>query len=162
MHQWHLSGIDHRPFEQLFALSDQQLAEIGAVRRIATESPGFPCRISLEDAQVGEELLLLPYQHHPSASPYRATGPIFVRRGSQRRVLGAGELPAYVSSRLISVRAYDAAAFMVDASVCEGTAVAAELDRVFSNAEVVYVHLHNARQGCFSCQVSRAAANAGA
>jgi hypothetical protein len=156
MHPWHLSGIDHRRFERLFDMSDQELGRIGAVRRIATEWPGFPCRVSLEDAQVGEELLLLPYEHHPRASPYRASGPIFVRRGSKRRVLAAGEMPAYVSSRLMSVRAYDAAAFMIDASVCEGTAVAAELDRVFARTDVAYVQLHNARQGCFSCQVERA------
>jgi hypothetical protein len=85
MHRWFLSGIDHTPFEGLFELSDLQLREIGAVRRRATEEFGFPCRISLEDAPIGEELLLLPYEHHPAKSPYRASGPIFVRRGVRRR-----------------------------------------------------------------------------
>ena len=152
---WQLTGIDHQPFERLFDLSDAQLAEHGAVRRIADANAGFPCRISLIDAAAGEELLLLPFEHHPAASPYRASGPIFVRRGAQRRRLAPRDVPPYVTTRLISVRAYDAAAMMVDAAVCEGTAVAQELDRLFGDPAVRYVHLHNARRGCFSCAVTR-------
>ena len=151
-----LLGIDHEPFEPLFLLSDEQLKEQGAVRRIATESPGYPCRISLEDASVGEELLLLPYVHQPAASPYRASGPIFVRRGAKQCRLGAGEVPSYVTSRLMSVRAYDAAHMIIAAGVCEGTLAAREIEKYFSNDQVAYIHLHNAKQGCFSCQVIRA------
>ena len=152
MHHWFLSGIDHAPFEGLFELSDLQLREIGAVRRHATEAFGFPCRISLEDAQIGEELLLLPYEHHPAKSPYRASGPIFVRRGVRRRQLDAGEVPGYVARRLISVRAYDTASLMVASAVCDGNAVADQLDELFADHRVRYVHLHNARAGCYSCQ----------
>ena len=151
-----LLGIDHELFEPLFQLSDEQLKWHGAERRIATERPGYPCRISLEDASVGEELLLLPYLHQPAASPYRASGPIFVRRGAKQRTLAAGEVPSYVTNRLMSVRAYDAAHMMVAASVCEGVLAAQEIERCFSNERVAYIHLHNAKQGCFSCQVVRA------
>jgi len=152
---WQLSGIAQQPFERLFELPDSQLASHGAVRRIADADVGFPCRISLEDARSGEELLLLPFEHHPADSPYRASGPIFVRRGAQERRLAPGDVPPYVTRRLISVRAYDAAAMMVDATVCEGAAVAAELDRLFIDPAIAYVHLHNARRGCFSCTVTR-------
>ena len=155
-HSFQLLGINPEQFEPLFLLSDEQLKEHGAVRRIATEIPGYPCRISLEDASVGEELLLLPYGHQPAPSPYRSSGPIFVRRGARQRWLNVGEIPRYVSSRLMSVRAYDAAHMMVAASVCEGVHVARELEKCFSNDQVDYIHLHNAKQGCFSCQVVRA------
>ena len=127
-HSFKLLGINHGQFEPLFLLSDEQLKEHGAERRIATESFGYPCRISLEDANVGDELLLLPYLHQPAASPYRASGPIFVRRGVKQRRLGVGEVPRYVSSRLMSIRAYDTADMMVAASVCEGMHVAQELE----------------------------------
>ncbi|MBO9579260.1 MAG: DUF1203 domain-containing protein, partial [Microbacteriaceae bacterium] len=60
------------------------------------------------------------YEHQPAHSPYRASGPIFVRRDAQRRVLAPGEVPPYVAERLISLRAYDVAHLMVDAEVCEG------------------------------------------
>ena len=155
-HSFQILGISHEQFEPLFLLSDEQLQEHGAKRRIATESPGYPCRISLEDASVGEELLLLPYGHQTATSHYRASGPIFVRRGARQRRLSVGEIPSYVSSRLMSVRAYDAAHMMVAANVCEGVNVAQELEKCFSNDQVDYIHLHNAKQGCFSCQVVRA------
>ncbi|HRQ65493.1 MAG TPA: DUF1203 domain-containing protein [Xanthomonadaceae bacterium] len=155
-HGFQLVGIDHAPFEALFGLSDEQLKACNAERRIATQSPGFPCRVSLEDACEGEELLLLPYLHQPANSPYRASGPIFVRRGARQRRLAPGEVPTYVTQRLISVRAYDAGHMMVAASVCEGSQVAQEIPTQFRNDEVAYIHLHNAKRGCFSCQVLRA------
>jgi hypothetical protein len=43
-----LIGIDHAPFQALFGLSDEALKEHGAVRRFAQQSPGYPCRVSLE------------------------------------------------------------------------------------------------------------------
>jgi hypothetical protein len=121
---------------------------------LATE--GYPCRVSLEDASIGEELILLPFQHQPADSPYRATGPIFVRRGAQQSQPSVGELPSYITSRLMSVRAYDAAHMMVAASVCEGKATATEIEGHFARDDVAYIHLHNAKQGCFSALVVRA------
>lgn len=67
----------------------------------------------------------------------------------------AGHVPPYVTRRLISVRAYDAQGMMVDAAVCEGLAVQAEIERFFSDSQVAYLQLHNAKRGCFSCQVNR-------
>ena len=156
MHSFRLSGIDHEQFEPLFRLSDNELAEAGAVRRVATAGFGFPCRISLEDAAEGDELLLLRWEHQPAASPYRSSGPIFVRRGARRKVLDPGELPPYVTRRLMSVRAYDADHMMIDAGVCEGALVAADIRRRFEDERVAYIHLHNAARGCFSCRVDRA------
>ena len=156
MPTFQIVGLSHEPFERLFDLTDEQLRAFGAVRRVATESPGFACRVSLEDAVVGEELLLLPYEHLRAASPYRSTGPIFVRRGARQRHLPAGHVPPYVTRRLISVRAYDAQGMMIDAAVCEGGLVAAEIERCFSSGVVAYLQLHNAKQGCFSCQVNPA------
>ena len=151
-----LVGIDHEQFLPLFALSDEELQEHSAKRCFASEAPGYPCRISLEDASVGEELLLLPYLHQPAASPYRASGPIFVRRGAKQRLLAVGEVPRYVTSRLMSVRAYDAAHMMIAATVCEGANAAQEIQQYFGHDNVAYIHLHNAKRGCFSCQVVRA------
>ena len=155
MSHFRLVALAHEPFEPLFGLPAPQLAEIGAMRVRADEKPGYPCRVSLEDAEVGEELLLLPWSHLPGPSPYRSVGPIFVRRGAKSRTLAPGEIPDTVASRLISVRAYDAAHLMVGAAVCEGTEVAAEIERQFRRETVAYIHLHNAKPGCFSCAVRR-------
>ena len=151
-----LVGIGHEQFEPLFQLTDAELTQYGAVRQYASESPGYPCRTSLQDAEIGEELLLLPYMHQPAASPYRASGPVYVRRGAKQRTLPIGEVPSYVTSRLISVRAYDSAHMMVAANVCEGALVAQEIQTFFEDQRVAYIHLHNAKRGCFSCRVNRA------
>ncbi|TDP72660.1 DUF1203 domain-containing protein [Roseateles toxinivorans] len=155
MYSYQLTGLDHRLFEPLFELPDEALARIGAQRRTATEADAYPCRISLEDAALGDELLLLPFEHQPADSPYRASGPIFVRRGVKQRTMVVAEAPSYVGKRLISVRAYDAAHMIVDAAVCEGTQVGTEIERCFANQAVAYIHLHNAKRGCFSCRVDR-------
>ena len=149
-------GLDHQPFAKLFEMSDAELRPLGAVRRFADESPGFPCRVSLEDARVGEELMLLPYLHQPAASPYRASGPVFVRRNAMQASLPEGVVPPYVTRRLVSVRAYDHAHLMVEATVVEGSQTRATLEAFFGSGKVAYIQLHNARQGCFSCQANRA------
>lgn len=156
MPSFQLIGLDPTPFAPLFRLSDEELLAQGALRRFATEAVGFPCRISLEDAAIGDELLLLPYEHHPATSPYRASGPIFVRRGATQKRLDVGEVPPYLSRRLLSVRAYNAEQLMIAASVCDGRAVGAELERVLADSAVAYVHLHNAKPGCFACRADRA------
>ena len=63
-----IRGLEARQFDHLFALSDAELAEHGAVRRIA-DGPR-PCRISLSDATPGDELILVNYEHHAVSSPY--------------------------------------------------------------------------------------------
>ncbi|MEP6763173.1 MAG: DUF1203 domain-containing protein [Gemmatimonadaceae bacterium] len=155
MQSFQLVGLPPNPFESYFNLTDSQLATVGARRVIAQKKPGYPCRISLVDAEPGEELLLLPYRHQAANSPYEASGPIYVRRGATQRIADVGEIPDYVLGRLISVRGYDELDMMIEADVCEGPKVEAEIERQLQNAEVRYIHLHNAKRGCYSCLVQR-------
>lgn len=155
MASFQMVGIPYAPHAPLFLLTDEQLQAQGMARVTATSKPSFPCRVSLEDAEIGEELLLLSYEHQPAQSPYRASGPIYIRRGAEPAVLPVDVLTSYVTTRLISLRAYDAAHHIVSANVYEGHAVAVEIQRQFDDAKVVYMHLHNARRGCFFGQVNR-------
>lgn len=59
-----LVGLHYEAFSPLFHLADEQLSDLNTVRCIADCDVGFPCRISLQDAAKGEELLLLHYVHH--------------------------------------------------------------------------------------------------
>jgi len=157
MQSFQLIGLPAEPFAEYFSLSETELRGRGMQRVVATEQPGFPCRVSLCDAAVGEELLLLSYAHLPESSPYRASGPIFVRRGAEQRMLEPGAVPDYVRLRLMSIRAYDAMHLMIDATVCEGGEAASALQHMFSREDVAYIHLHNAKRGCFSCRARRVA-----
>jgi len=154
--RFRLVSLPYDPFARLFDGSDEHLATINARRVIADSDRGFPCRVGLRDARVGDELLLLPWVHQAVDSPYHASGPIYVARNSAQRVLDVGEVPPAVLSRLISLRAYDRGHMMVHAEVCEGTDVARAIGAVFANEHVDYLHLHHARQGCYSCRVVRA------
>ncbi|SFN55031.1 DUF1203 domain-containing protein [Dokdonella immobilis] len=157
MHSFQLSGLPAQNFSALFELDDAQLAE-RAIQRVTAEAhPGYPCRVGLVDAEVGDELLLLPFEHQSAASPYRASGPIFVSRRTHAQDLAAGRLPPYLTRRLVSVRAYDAADRMVDADVVDGNALAELITRILDNADVAYLHLHAARRGCYLCRVDRVA-----
>lgn len=157
-----LSALPAEPFEPLFELTDAELAARGIRRQVVSSYPGTPCRVSLEDAAVGDTVLLLPHEHQATAgSPYRSAGAIFVRQGVQAARPAVNEVPASVRRRLLSVRAYDAEGMMADADVVEGCAVEETIARFFADPQVAYLHLHNARPGCYSCRVDRARAAPG-
>ncbi|MGH8242871.1 MAG: DUF1203 domain-containing protein [Steroidobacteraceae bacterium] len=153
---YQLRGLEPALFEKLFGLDDAVLAGRG-MRRMRVDKPvGFPCRISLEDAPVGEDVLLLPFTHQDSHSPYRASGPIFVRQGRAQAARIVNELPTYLTLRPLSVRAYDTAVEMVDAEVVDGREAAPLIERYLARADVAYLHVHFARRGCYACRVDRA------
>jgi Protein of unknown function (DUF1203) len=148
-------GLQLAQFEPLFSLDDKKLAEKGARRLIADAKPGFPCRVSLQDAEIGERVLLLPFAHHDVDSPYRASGPIFVGETAKQTELPPGEIPDVLASRVISVRAYNDKGMMVNASVTPGKELKSQIEEFFGDANVSYLHLHNAGAGCYSCRVER-------
>lgn len=153
---YQLRGLEPALFEKLFDLDDAALAGRG-MRKMRVDKPvGFPCRISLEDAPVGEDVLLLPFTHQDSRSPYRASGPIFVRQGRAQAARIVNELPTYLTLRPLSVRAYDTADEMVDAEVVDGREAAPLIERYLARADVAYLHVHFARRGCYACRVERA------
>ncbi len=149
-------GLPLSPFEPLFALDDAALAARGMRRVTADEKPGYPCRVSLQDAEPGERLILLPFEHQGAHSPYRASGPIFVREAAGAPFDDAGIVPPVLRGRLLSLRAYDAAGFMVDAEVVPGDEIEPVIVRLFACDEVSTIHVHNAKRGCYACRIERA------
>ena len=149
-------ALPAEPFEALFAQSDAELQKIGARRVVVVEKPGFPCRVSLVDAEVGETVILTPFVHHDVASPYRASGPIFVRGVAKTTRLAVNEVPGMFRHRTLSVRAYDGAGMMMDAAVVNGREIETLIRRLFADESVSYLHIHNAGPGCYNCRVARA------
>jgi len=151
------TGLSPSHFEPLIALSDAELATRGIQRMIADEKPGFPCRVTLEDAEPGERLLLLPFEHQPTHSPYRASGPIFVRERAVRPFDAAKDIvPPVLRGRQLSLRGYDANDCIVEADVVSGDTVEEAITRFFARADVRYIHVHNAKRGCYACRIDRA------
>ena len=151
-----INGLDENQFEHLFGAAKDVL-DIHGVERMTVETrPGYPCRISLEDAAIGETVLLMNYEHLPVATPYRSAHAIFVREGATRAIIGPNEIPEMIRIRLLSVRAFDANGTMVDADVVDGTAVEPMIERMLSLPYVDFLHIHNAKRGCFIARVDRA------
>jgi len=151
---YQVRGLDPRLFEPLFALSDEALAAQGARRLVADGDGVYPCRVSLRNVGAGEELLLVSYEHRPEAhSPYRATGPIFVSR--EERGFCRDEVPLLLRESLVSLKAYDAQAFIVAAEVVNGPDVANQVERYLARSDVDHVDAHFARRGCFAARFER-------
>jgi hypothetical protein len=151
-----ISGLSVEPFSRYFGLSDAELARHQIVRHKADHSPGFPCRVSLRDAEVGETLLLLNYEHLDVATPYRSQYAIYVREFADEAHPGVNEIPTVLKRRLLSLRAFDTEGMLLDADVADGSDIEPMIERMFGNARVGYIHVHNAKPGCFAARIDRA------
>lgn len=152
---YRITGLEPAAFAPLFELSDDALRAAGGERVRVTEKPGAPCRVSLDDAEVGETVILLSYAHQTGDTPYRQSGPIFVREG-QSRLQAADEIPPALARRTLSLRGYDADHNMIEADLSEGAEAGALIARFFANPEVAYIHAHYARRGCYAARIDRA------
>ncbi|GFE81587.1 hypothetical protein GCM10011487_35870 [Steroidobacter agaridevorans] len=151
-----ITGLPLSQFSPLFSMSDEELAQQGAIRVTADERPGFPCRVSLQDAEVGEKLLLLNYEHLPVATPYRSRHAIYVREAASEAQLAIDEVPQQMRPRLLSLRAFDADGMMKAADVAPGTAIEKLIEQMFANPSIAFLHVHNAKWGCYAARVDRA------
>jgi len=151
-----LLAMPYERFEPLFTLGDEELRAMDARRMVVDDKPGVPCRVSLVDAEVGETVILLPFAYHDVSSPFRETGPIYVRNGATTADPGIGEIPTMFEHRLLSVRGYDQSAMLVNAEVVKGVDLEGVIRQMFDEEDVSYLHIHNAGQGCFLCRVVRA------
>jgi uncharacterized protein DUF1203 len=115
-----IQGLPAEQFAPLFAMSDAALAERGAVRRIAdARERGYPCRVSLADSNPGDELILVNYEHHAVASPYRMRFAIYVRKGDET-FDAIDTVPEQLRGRTLAVRAFDADGMMAGWDLVEG------------------------------------------
>jgi Protein of unknown function (DUF1203) len=147
-----IRGLAAEDFAPLFDLSDQDLAARDAVRRIA-DGPR-PCRISLTDAKPGDELILVNYEHHAVASPYRMRFAIYVRRGEQTYD-AVDAVPEQLRKRTLAVRSFDADAMMVGWELAEGVKLESMIERLFADPRAAYLHVHFAAAGCYAARVER-------
>lgn len=142
-------------FEYLFSMTDAELEQVGALRTKADSKPGFPCRVSLEDAEIGDDVLLLNYVHLPENSPYKASHAIYVRLSASSAELGPNEVPLVLLRRILSVRGFGRDHLMKNADVVDGKDLAEKLNAFFLDPDIEYIHVHNAKQGCFAAKVTR-------
>ncbi len=151
-----ISGLDERDFQHLYGQAPEVLAKYAVERMTVEIQPGYPCRVSLEDVSVGESVLLMNYEHLPAPSPYRSSHAIYVKEGASGAIVGKNQVPDLLRIRLLSVRSFDANAMMVDAEVVDGQDLEPLIERMLSAESVEFLHVHNAKRGCFIARVDKA------
>ncbi|HOB14376.1 MAG TPA: DUF1203 domain-containing protein [Novosphingobium sp.] len=149
-----ITGLDSDSFAPLFDLDDATLAARNAVRVTASADRGFPCRISLEDAAAGEELILLHHTSHDVATPYRSAYAIFVRKGAERARF-VDSVPPVFQGRPLGLRGFDANGVLRDARLALPGEAEAKIIDLFANPVIAYIDAHNAAHGCFAARVER-------
>jgi len=150
-----ITGLPAENFQQLFELSDAELAERGAVRQTAdARNPGYPCRVSLTDSKPGDELILTNYEHLDVDSPYRMRFAIYVRKGEETYD-EVDKVPEQLRIRTLAVRAFDAEGMMVGWELVEGRDLEAAIERLNKNPRAAYLHVHYAAPGCYAARVER-------
>ena len=148
-----ITGLPAENFAHLFALSDDELAAQGAVRRTAAHPA--PCRISLTDATPGDEVILVNYEHHAVDSPYRMRFAIYVRKG-EKTYDAVDDIPEQLRKRQLAARAFDRDGMMVGFELIAGADLESAIERLFAAPHAAYLHVHYAAPGCYAARVERA------
>jgi hypothetical protein len=150
-----VTGLDPAAFRGLHFLGEGALAERGVQRMRIDKQHAAPCRISLDDAEAGESVLLLNFDHLPVRTAYRQQGPIFVRE-IERRFDRVGVIPPALARRPLSLRGFDSEDMMIEADLVDGAEASGLIARFFANPSVTYIHAHYARRGCYAALIERA------
>ncbi len=154
--KFQIHALPYDRFQHFFTMTPDELQQHRAIRQTVLKSPGYPCRVSLQDGAVGEQVILLHYTHQPAESPFHASHGLFVRENAVEAKPAAGEIPVFLNHRLLSLRAFDEHGMMLNAEVAPGNELPTKIPAMLQEPQVAYLHLHNAREGCYLARVDRA------
>jgi hypothetical protein len=151
--QFIIQGLDPSLFVSVFEQKQAVFNRAPVEAHVVTECPGSPCRITLDDAKIGQTVLLLSYCHHDAATPYAQSGPIFVTDSVTSAARYVDEMPPALARRTLSLRAYNVDGAMVDAIIIKGHLAPPEIKRMFDRGDVVRIDAHNGARGCFAAHI---------
>ncbi|MEM8725544.1 MAG: DUF1203 domain-containing protein [Pseudomonadota bacterium] len=151
---YRIRGLDPDKFVPLFNASSDALEEQLAHRETAGEGR-YPCRVSLEDADEGEEVLLTHFANHTAKTPYRNAFAIYVRKDAGEAADYVDAVPPILRARPIALRCYDAQGSLHRAALSLSDDVDALLRTLLDDPSVAYIDAHNAMHGCFAARIER-------
>ena len=150
---YRIRGLEPQPFAALFELDDAELEARGMTRMIV-DNPNFPCRISLSDRELGEEVILLNHVSHDGNNPYRASHAIFVSKTAEAADY-VDAIPPALDRRILSLRAFDADGMMIDAALVQPGDADPAVRKLFANPAATHIDAHTATRGCFAARSDR-------
>ncbi|MFM6932703.1 MAG: DUF1203 domain-containing protein [Novosphingobium sp.] len=152
---YRITGLSPQDFAPLFALPDEELAKVGANRVTASASRGYPCRVSLEDAREGEELILLHHVSHDVTTPYRSAYAIYVRKDAAQTGPYIDCTPPVFEGRPLGLRGFGPDGMLKDARLAAPGESDAAIRELFADRRIAYIDAHNAAHGCFAARIER-------
>ena len=150
-----VQGLDPARFAPLFAMNEGELTDHRAVRLHAASSAGFPCRVSLRDADEGEELVLVNHVNHDVETPCRNAFAIYVRKDAGEAARYVDECPPVFTGRPIALRGYDGSGMLVGARLAMPGGADEVIRELLDDPQVAYIDAHNAAHGCFAARIER-------
>jgi hypothetical protein len=151
---YRIRGLRRRQFEALFAAGDEELRQRGA-RRVIADGPGYPCRVSLEEAAQGERLILTNFVSHDVAGPFRTAYAIYVREGAAEGPDYADAVPPLLDRRTLGLRGFNAAGMLKGALLAAPGEADVRIRQLLADPDIASIHAHNAAHGCFLARVER-------
>ncbi|WP_454884579.1 DUF1203 domain-containing protein [Sphingomonas oryzagri] len=137
-----------------FANSEALIAE-GAIRKTTGDGDSYPCRVTLQDTEPGETVLLLNYLHADVRTPFRSRHAIFVREGAASASRYEDVAPPYLEQRPLSLRGFDGAGMILAATTAAPGGADAGIRGLLEDEEIDYVDVHHAAWGCFLARAQR-------
>lgn len=151
---YQVSGLSKADFVDLFVMTDDALAQINA-KRVRATGPGFPCRISLQDAKLGDTLILLHHVSHDVATPYRSAYAIYVNETAADTPPYIDTTPPVFDGRPIALRGFTGEGMLHAASLALPGKADIKIRALLADPDIAYIHAHNAAHGCYSARIDR-------
>lgn len=152
---YRIEGLQAVAYEDLLALGDEALAARNALRVMADSKPGFPCRVTLEDAEPGERLILFNHLSHDVPTPFRSAYAIYVREKAGAPACYVDEPPPVFAGRTLGLRGFDAEGMLRGALLALPGEADSGIRALFDRPGIETIHAHNAAAGCFMAKIVR-------
>ena len=152
---YRIQGLDPTAFAHLVGRSDAELALHGAVRMAVDAKPSFPCRVTLDDGDLGESMLLVNHVSHDGNGPYRASHAILISESLTDAADYRDEIPPALDRRILSLRGFDAAGMMAVATLAQPGEADSAIRAMLADPAIDHIDAHNATRGCFAARVER-------
>jgi hypothetical protein len=136
-------------------MGDDDLAARRAVRVTADKPGAFPCRVTLEDAEPGEALVLVNHVSNDVDGPFHTTHAIFVREGAAAPARFDDEVPPMIDRRIVSLRGYDAGGMLRTGLLAQPGEADARIRDLLADTDIAAIHAHTAIYGCFLARIER-------
>lgn len=152
---YRIEGLKRDAYANLLGLADDALAERDARRVTADSKPGFPCRVTLEDAEPGESLILFNHVSHDVPTPFRSAYAIYVRETAAAPACFVDEPAPVFAGRTLGLRGFDSEGMLRGALLALPGESDSKIRALFKRPEIATIHAHNAAAGCFAAKIVR-------